>query len=95
MREMRLSGSMSGNRKQSHAFLSWTSAMESTGVYWIAPHEILEAQGFKMLLVDTRQLARVPGRDKKTDPTGCECAVRSGRRKPCACCGRWCEIRRT
>ena len=46
--------------------------MESTGVYWIAPHEILEAQGFKMLLVDTRQLARVPGRDKKTDPTDCE-----------------------
>ena len=25
-----------------------------------------------MLLVDTRQLARVPGRDKKTDPTDCE-----------------------
>jgi transposase len=47
-------------------------AMESTGVYWIAPHEILEAQGFKVLLVDTRQLARVPGRDKKTDPTDCE-----------------------
>jgi len=47
-------------------------AMESRGVYGIAPHEILEAQGFKMLLVDTRQLARVPGRDKKTDPTGCE-----------------------
>jgi transposase len=47
-------------------------AMESTGVYWIAPHEILEAQGFAVLLVDTRQLARVPGRDKKTDPTDCE-----------------------
>jgi transposase len=47
-------------------------AMESTGVYWIAPHEILEAQGFEVLLVDTRQLARVPGRDKKTDPTDCE-----------------------
>ena len=47
-------------------------AMESRGVYGIAPHEILEAQGFKMLLVDTRQLARVPGRDKKTDPTDCE-----------------------
>jgi transposase len=46
--------------------------MESTGVYWIAPHEILEAQGFEILLVDTRQLARVPGRDKKTDPTDCE-----------------------
>jgi transposase len=47
-------------------------AMESTGVYWIAPHEVLEAAGFEVLLVDTRQLARVPGRDKKTDPTDCE-----------------------
>ena len=47
-------------------------AMESTGVYWIAPHEVLEAAGFEILLVDTRQLAQVPGRDKKTDPTDCE-----------------------
>jgi transposase len=47
-------------------------AMESTGVYWIAPHEVLEAQGFELLLVDTRQLARVPGRNKKTDRTDCE-----------------------
>lgn len=47
-------------------------AMESTGVYWIAPHEILEGQGLEVLLVDTRQLARVPGRDKKSDPTDCE-----------------------
>jgi transposase len=47
-------------------------ARESTGVYWIAPHEVLEAQGLQVLLVDTRQLARVPGRDKKTDPTDCE-----------------------
>lgn len=47
-------------------------AMESTGVYWIAPHEILEAKGLEVLLVDTRQLAKVPGRDKKTDPTDCE-----------------------
>ena len=80
-------------------------AMESTGVYWIAPHEVLEAQGLQVLLVDTRQLAQVPGRDKKTDPTDCEwiqrlhsCGllrVRSGRRKRCACCGRWCGIRRT
>jgi transposase len=46
--------------------------MESTGVYWIAPHEVLEEQGLEVLLVDTRQLARVPGRDKKTDPTDCE-----------------------
>ena len=44
-------------------------AMESTGVYWIAPHEVLEAQGGQLLLVDRRQLARVPGRDKKTDPS--------------------------
>src|SRR6059058_158846 len=47
-------------------------AMESTGVYWMAPHEVLEAHGLKVLLVDTRQLAQVPGRDKKTDPTDCE-----------------------
>lgn len=47
-------------------------AMESTGVYWIAPHEVLEGQGLQILLVDTRQLAQVPGRDKKTDPTDCE-----------------------
>jgi transposase len=47
-------------------------AMESTGVYWIAPHEVLEASGLEILLVDTRQLARVPGRNKKTDPTDCE-----------------------
>jgi hypothetical protein len=47
-------------------------AMESTGVYWIATHEVLETQGLQVLLVDTRQLARVPGRDKKKDPTDCE-----------------------
>ncbi len=47
-------------------------AMESTGVYWVAPHEVLEAQGLEVLLVDTRQLARVPGRDDKSDPTDCE-----------------------
>lgn len=47
-------------------------AMESTGVYWIAPHEVLETHGLEVLLVDTRQLARVPGRDKKTDPTDSE-----------------------
>src|SRR3984893_14920877 len=43
-------------------------AMESTGVFWIAPHEVLDEQGLQVLLVDTRQLARVPGRDQKTDP---------------------------
>jgi transposase len=47
-------------------------AMESTGVYWIAPHEVLEGKGFEVLLVDTRQLAQVPGRNKKSDPVDCE-----------------------
>ncbi|HTE85720.1 MAG TPA: IS110 family transposase [Dehalococcoidia bacterium] len=46
-------------------------ALESTGVYWIAPHEILERRGFDVLLVDTRDLARVPGR-KKSDRRDCE-----------------------
>ena len=39
--------------------------MESTGVYWIAPHEVLERTG-----LETRQLARVSGR-KKTDRVDC------------------------
>jgi transposase len=43
-------------------------AMESTGVYWIAPHEGLEGQGLQLLLVDTRQLARVPGRGQEGGP---------------------------
>lgn len=47
-------------------------AMESTGVYWIAPHEVLEAAGLQVLLVDTRQLAQVAGRNKKTDRFDCE-----------------------
>lgn len=47
-------------------------AMESTGVYWIAPQEVLEGQGLAVLLVDTRPLAQVPGRDKKSDPSDCE-----------------------
>lgn len=46
-------------------------AMESTGVYWIAAHEILERHGLEMVLVNTRELARVPGR-KKTDRVDCK-----------------------
>jgi transposase len=48
-----------------------TVALESTGVYWIAPHEVLERCGFELLLVNTRELARVPGR-KKTDRIDCK-----------------------
>src|SRR5579862_7385345 len=32
----------------------------------------MKGGGLKVLLVDTRQLARVPGRNNKTDPTDCE-----------------------
>src|SRR5438552_3257571 len=45
-------------------------AMESTGVYWIAPHEVLERHGLEVVLVNTRELARVPGR-KKSDRVDC------------------------
>jgi transposase len=40
-------------------------------VYWIAPHEVLERHGFELVLVNTRELARVPGR-KKTDRVDCK-----------------------
>ena len=46
-------------------------AMESTGVYWIAPHEVLERQELEVVLVNTRELANVPGR-KKTDGVACK-----------------------
>ena len=46
-------------------------AMESTGVYWIALHEILERHGLELLLVCTRDLAQVPGRNK-TDRIDCK-----------------------
>jgi transposase len=45
-------------------------AMESTGVYWIPPHEVLESHGLEVLLVSTQQLASVPGRPK-TDRVDC------------------------
>ena len=46
-------------------------ALESTGVYWIVPHELLEAAGVEVVLVDTRALGRVPGRPK-SDRRDCE-----------------------
>lgn len=61
-----------------HRLAAWLTArgvtsvaLESTGVYWIAPHEVLEAAGFEVWLVDTRALARVPGRPK-SDCRDCE-----------------------
>ena len=41
-----------------------TVAMESTGIYWIPLYDLLQSKGFKVLLVDPRQIQRVPGRPK-------------------------------
>jgi transposase len=45
-------------------------AMESTGVYWIVPYEMLEEAGFEVLLVNARFFKSVPGR--KTDVQDCQ-----------------------
>jgi len=45
-------------------------AMESTGVYWIVPYEMLEEAGFEVLLVNARFFKAVPGR--KTDVRDCQ-----------------------
>ncbi len=45
-------------------------ALESTGVYWIPVYEVLEQRGFKVFLVDTRQMKYVPGR--KSDVQDCQ-----------------------
>ena len=36
-------------------------AMESTGVYWIPVFEILESDGFEVILVNARDVKQVPG----------------------------------
>ena len=46
-----------------------TVAMESTGVYWIPPHEILEEAGIRVCLVGTSHVKHVPGR--KSDVQDC------------------------
>lgn len=60
-----------------HALADWlkacgvkTVAMESTGVYWIPLYEVLERQGFEVLLVNPRHLKSVPGR--KSDVLDCQ-----------------------
>jgi transposase len=45
-------------------------AMESTGVYWIVPYEMLEEAGLEVLLVNARFFKSVPGR--KTDVQDCQ-----------------------
>ena len=44
--------------------------MESTGVYWIPLHEVLEQHGFEVLLVNARDVHNVRGR--KSDVSDCE-----------------------
>lgn len=45
-------------------------ALESTGVYWIPVHEVLEQRGLEVWLVDARQVKYVPGR--KSDVQDCQ-----------------------
>ena len=47
-----------------------TVAMESTGVYWIPPYDVLERHGVKPCLVDARGMRNVPGR--RTDWHECQ-----------------------
>jgi transposase len=39
-----------------------TVAMESTGVYWVALYQKLEAAGIEVFLVNARHVRHVPGR---------------------------------
>src|SRR5260370_1279609 len=47
-----------------------TVAMEATGIYWVPLYDLLEAEGFRVLLVDPHQTRGVPGRPK-TDVKDC------------------------
>src|SRR2546422_9078737 len=47
-----------------------TVVMESTGGYWIALFEVLEARGFDVRLVDAHDARQVPGR--QTDVEDCQ-----------------------
>lgn len=47
-----------------------TIAMESTGMYWIPLHQILETRGIEVRLVNARHVKHVPGR--KTDVLDCQ-----------------------
>jgi len=48
-----------------------TIALESTGIYWIALYELLQAEGFEVLLVDPRYSHPLRGRPK-TDRRDCQ-----------------------
>ena len=48
-----------------------TVALESTGIYWIALYELLESEGFEVLLVDPSYTRQLRGRPK-TDRRDCQ-----------------------
>src|SRR6195256_2307879 len=48
-----------------------TVAMESTGIYWIPLYELLQAEGFEVLLVDPSYSHQLRGRPK-TDRRDCQ-----------------------
>ena len=47
-----------------------TVVMQSTGVYWIALHDVLQRHGLEVNLVDARGTKNVPGR--KSDVQECQ-----------------------
>jgi transposase len=47
-----------------------TVAMEATGVYWIALHDMIEQAGIEVFVVNSQHLRMVPGR--KTDVQDCQ-----------------------
>lgn len=60
-----------------HQLVDWlklcqikTVAMESTSIYWIPLYELLEKEGFEVLLVNARHIKNVPGR--KSDVLDCQ-----------------------
>jgi transposase len=60
-----------------HAMADWliemgvtTVAMESTGVYWVAPYEVLRDRGLEVCLCDARATKQVAGR--KSDVSDCQ-----------------------
>ena len=54
-----------------------TAAMQSTGVYWIAAYDILEAAGFEVYLVNARETKNLPGRKERTRARVPVCRKRS------------------
>ena len=59
-----------------------TVVMQSTGVYWIAVHDVLERHGLQVNLVDARGTKSVPGR--KSDVQECQWLLKL---HTMVCCG--------